>query len=55
MKSGSKIKIFNTLLLTIVATLLIVAISFHSQLSNFIKEIYDNNYPIDKFITLKGN
>ncbi|WP_223952658.1 hypothetical protein [Citrobacter braakii] len=31
------------------------AISFHSQLSNFIKEIYNNNYPIDQFITLKGN
>ncbi|MDM3373327.1 hypothetical protein OGV37_00250 [Citrobacter sp. Cb010] len=29
------------------------AISFHETLSNFIKEIYDNNYPVDKFIFLK--
>ncbi|MGV3691791.1 hypothetical protein [Citrobacter freundii] len=29
------------------------AISFHETLSKFIKEIYDNNYPVDKFIFLK--
>ncbi|HGZ2397731.1 TPA: hypothetical protein ACNZ7C_005028, partial [Escherichia coli] len=31
------------------------AISIHNELSNFIKDVYDNNYPIDKFITLKVN
>lgn len=31
------------------------AISFHNQLSSFIKDVYDNNYSIDKFITLKGD
>lgn len=33
----------------------IKAISLHNELSIFIKGVYDNNYPIDKFITLKGN
>ncbi|POL91739.1 hypothetical protein C3F26_27250 [Escherichia coli] len=29
------------------------AISLHNKISSFIKDIYDDNYPIDNFITLK--